>query len=480
MNNLKVYKHSILVLFVLGLFGTSFGQFKSVESFDVTGDDVVISVNTSHTNVTFETWNKNRVEVEAFVDGENLSEAEKKEIFDSWNFEVLGNSSRVVITSYPELHFDGNTLFPDLSNMKELEFLGPMMKDMPIMATFEMPALPEQLFSDIGDLQFDYEAFKADEKEYMKKWDAQMKEKFGKDFQIKMEKWGQEFSKEWDDKNGEKLSKEWQMQMEAWGEKFGKEMEVWGQNLEKDMEIWVQELDDDSKNDANSHFTKKVITSPNGNKTIILKSKKTGELRDVKATKNIIIRMPKNSKSEINVRHGEIKMADVMNVKATLNYSPFTANSIDGGASLINAAYAPVIVDNWKHGTLYLKFVDDCTISTVNKLNLRANSSDVLIGTLVDEATMVGSLGNFKIDEISNGFTAINITLKNNDAFIKMPGTAFTFAFDGKKSTLKYPKALLLESKKQGDRVLVTGFNKQVNATRKINLNALYSNVTLH
>ena len=480
MNNLKVYKLSTLVLFVFGVSFGSFGQSKSVEGFDVSGEDVVISVNTSHTNVTFETWNKDRVEVEAYVEGEGLSEEEKKEIFDSWNFEVLGNSSRVVITSFPGLHFGDNTLFPDLSSMKQLEFLGPMMKDMPIMATFEMPVLPEKLFKSINDIHFDYEAFKDNEEEYMEKWDAQMKEKFGKDFQIKMEKWGEEFSKEWDEKNGAKLSEEWQMQMETWGEKFGKEMEVWGQNLEKDMEKWAQQLEEDNKNDPNSLFTKKVITSPNGNKTIILKSKKTGKLKDVKATKNIIIRMPKNSKTEINVRHGEIKMADVMNVKATLNYSPFTANSIDGGATLINAAYAPVIVNNWKHGTLYVKFVDDCTISTVDQLNLRANSSDVLIGTLVNEATLVGSLGNFKIDEIADGFTSVNITLKNNDAYFKMPNTSFVFDFDGKRSTLKYPKALHLNSKKQGERVLVTGFNKLANSPKKIRLNALYSNVVMH
>ena len=115
-----------------------------------------------------------------------------------------------------------------------------------------------------------------------------------------------------------------------------------------------------------------------------------------------------------------------------------------------------------------------------NKLNLRSNSSDVLIGTLVDEATLVGSLGNFKIDEIANGFTSLNITLKNNDAYFKMPSTSFVFDFDGKRSTLKYPKTLHLDSKKQGDRVLVTGFNKQANSPKKVQLNALYSNVVMH
>ena len=343
-----------------------------------------------------------------------------------------------------------------------------------------MPVLPKTLFHDIENIQFDYEAFKDNEEAYIKKWDAQMKEKFGKDFQVKMEIWGEEFSKECDEKNGVKLSEEWQMQMEAWGNEFGEEVEVWGQKLEMDIEKWAQQLEDDSKSSPNSLFSKKVIRSPNGNKTIILKSKKTGKLKDVKATKNIIIRMPKNSKTEINVRHGEIKMADVMNVKATLNYSPFTANSIDGETTLINAAYAPVIVDNWKDGTLYLKFVEDCTISTVEKLNLRANSSDVLIGTLVDEAALVGSLGKFKIDQIDKDFTAINITLKNNDAYFKMPNTAFVFAFKGKRSTLKYPKTLQLDSKKQDDHVLVTGYNKQANSPKKIVLNALYSNVVMH
>ena len=34
-----------------------------------------------------------------------------------------------------------------------------------------------------------------------------------------------------------------------------------------------------------------------------------------KAKKKIIIRMPKGTKTDINVRHGEVKMADVYNIK---------------------------------------------------------------------------------------------------------------------------------------------------------------------
>jgi len=471
------YKFRILAILLLGVSFTTTAQNKKIESFEVAGDDILISVNTSHTNITFETWNKDKVEVEAYIEGENLTEAEKKQILESWNLEVLGNSSRIVVSSYPGLNLGGMEALSGLSELGRLEFLGPMMENMPVMTTFEMPVMPDDLLKNMGTMKFDYEAYNKDEEAYMKKWEAEIKEKFGKDFQVKMEKWGDEFAKEWDEKNGERLSAEWEAKMEAWGEKFGKEMEAWGENFGKDMEKWAKQFEDENPNGT---FTKKVITDPNGNKTILLKSNKTGKLKDVKATKHLIIRMPKNSKTEINVRHGEIKMADAINVKATLNYSAFTANSIDGGATLINAAYAPVIVNEWKRGTLYVKFVENCTISTVDRINLRSNSSDVLIGTITGDATLVGSLGNFKIDAVSKGFNSINITLKNNDAIFAIPNNNFNFTLDGKRSTLKYPKVLNLTSSKKGERVLIQGYLNRPNPNKIFTIDALYSNVTLH
>ena len=197
----------------------------------------------------------------------------------------------------------------------------------------------------------------------------------------------------------------------------------------------------------------------------------------MKATKNIIIRMPKNTRTEIDVRHGEIKMADLRNVRATLNYSPLTANSIDGDETLINAAYAPVIVDDWKYGTLYLKFVDNCVISNIESINLRSNSSNIFIGMIAQNADLTGSLGSFRIDEIGKNFKKINITLKNNDAMLFAPDTAFTFYFTGKKSTLKYPRSLELTNSKKGDEVLVQGFKIKRNPNKALTINALYSNL---
>ncbi|MEZ4858784.1 MAG: hypothetical protein R2781_08235 [Flavobacteriaceae bacterium] len=97
---------------------------------------MLVEVNTSYTNVIFETWNKDMVEVEAFVEGKDLSEKEKKEIFDHWKFDVLGNSKKVVITSNPSQYAEGIGLFGGTEALKSLKALKSLEK-MPVIA--EMP-----------------------------------------------------------------------------------------------------------------------------------------------------------------------------------------------------------------------------------------------------------------------------------------------------------------------------------------------------
>ena len=195
--------------------------------------------------------------------------------------------------------------------------------------------------------------------------------------------------------------------------------------------------------------------------------------------RTIIIRLPKGTKTEVNVRHGELKMADAFNLKANLNYTTMTANSIDGGKTLINASYAPVIVNNWQDGTLAIKYVDECKINTVKNIQLSANSSDVVINTVLKNANLSGSFGNLYINDISNDFGKIDIVLENTDAKIKLPASAFTFNYNGKKSTLLYPKSLQLTTSKDHGSVLVKGFNKANNSSKTVTINATYSNVKM-
>ncbi|MEL6812262.1 MAG: DUF4097 family beta strand repeat-containing protein [Bacteroidota bacterium] len=307
--------------------------------------------------------------------------------------------------------------------------------------------------------------------EEMEKWGEefgkdmeQWGEEFGEKFGAEMEKWGEEFGKDmekWGEEFGEKFGKE----MEQWGEEFGKDMEKWAEQFEKDAEKWAEQYDD------------------NGNRTLILRDNDKGLFDEavIKAKKTIIIRMPKGTRTDINVRHGEVKMADARDIKANLNYATLTANSIDGGKTLINAAYAPVYVNYWGNGMLDLKYVDDCKLNTVAKINLEANSSNVNINSLSKEAFLSGSFGSLFINNITNDFRSVDIVLENTDATVSMPKAAFDFYFNGKKSRFKSPAALELTTKNKSDsRSLLKGFYKSDNSGRSVTINASYSNVNFN
>lgn len=472
MKNTKLYKRktAFLLLLLIGTFGYS--QQKRVESFNVS-DNVEVSVNTSYTNIIFETWNKDKVEVEAYIDGEKLSEKEKQNLMKNWNLNITGNSKKINISSD-----SGNQSFA-MSDMPSMDFIGPLMENMvmPMIQNIRVPPLPNDLLENLGNVQFDYEAYQKDEKGYMKKFEAQMDKKFGKDFQRKMEKWGESFEDSWDDKRADSIGEAYGKRMEAWGEAYGKRMEAWGEQFGKKMETWADQFDEDN-DDEGSNYIKTVTKSPNGTSIVIQGSRNT-KSSSGNGKKTIIIRMPKNTKTNVNIRHGNLKMADANNMRANLDYTPFKANSIDGGQTSINASYASVVVNTWKQGSLNVKYVDNCSIENVQNLSLSANSSDVRIGNITKQAFLSGSFGDLRIDKISDGFETLDINLENTDARVKVPIGAFSFYFNGKKSTLKFPKTLQLKESKNADRVLVKGFNQNNSSNKTITINSTYSNVSL-
>ena len=469
--NLELLNRKPAVLLLLLLGSAAFSQQKYVESFNV-ADDVEVSVNTSFTNVVFETWNKNKVEVEAFIEGKNLSEKEKQELMKNWNLDITGNSKEVRITSNDGVHAFA------IDNMPEMDFIGPLMENMvvPMIHNIPVPPLPPDLMENIGNIRFDYDAFEKDKEGYMQKFEEQMDRNFGKDFEEKMEAWAKQFEESQYRKNADSLGKAHGKKMDEWGEAYGKKMQAWGEAYGKKMEAWAKELEENYK-DHGGNFNKTVTKTPNGTSVIIHGSKSGGAVKNSKKT--IIIRLPKNAKTNINIRHGELKMADVNNVRANLNYSPFTANSIDGGKTLITASYAPVAVNTWKQGVLNVKFVDDCSLETVQNIRLQANSSDVRIGNIIHQATLSGSFGELSVEKIVSAFRTVDIHLENTDAKISVPDGAFSFSFNGRKSTLKYPKTLQLNESKNADRISVKGYNQNNNSNKTLTINSNYSNVAL-
>ena len=558
MNNLKIYRHKIIIIAVLWCTVSSIAQ-SHKESFGVT-KDVVIEVNTSHTNVVFETWNKDKVEVEAYIDDKELSAKQKQALLDNWDLDILGNSKKVVITSNHNGHW-GNSLesLGALKSLKELEDLKghefwenlgdmPILKDLGELPVWEQIANIDfaNITADIPDFErfenwpfsdarpsikskdgsinynfnnegadtFNRDKYKKDKKGYVSKlnkkygtnvsvketdaWLAKV-DQWTSDFEEEMEDWGEKFGNQFEQKFGPEFEREMEIwgenfgenmekwaedfeeqygkQIEQWGESFGKDMEKWAEKIEEDVEKWAEQFGENGGN-----VKTKIITSPSGSKTILLDSDEDHGLfgNSKKVRKTIIVRMPKNTKTDINVRHGEVKMADAYNIKADLKHSRFSANSIDGGETLINAAYAPVLVNNWMAGELAVNYVEDCRLNKVEKIALQANSSDVTIITLSEEAFLSGSFGNLFVNTISPNFKSLDITLENTDAVLSVPNASFIFYYNGKKTRFEPPSSLELTSQNTNNgRSLLKGFYRSKNPDRSITINASYSNVKL-
>jgi hypothetical protein len=519
MKSLLAYSHKIatVVLFLFATIGT--GQDRAIERFKV-GEDALVEVDVSYADVVFETWSKNTVAVETYIEAEGLSNKEKKEAFDAWNVDVLGNSKKVIISSNSGdnwNNFDASFAFENLESLSGLEALKSLgdidwdiaVPDIPNFETF--PKWPfsksrpnvkggdhSNASSKMGNsFDFDTDTYEKNKQNYVDKlnrkyntkvtvravdnWLEEL-EQWSEGFEEVMETWGEDFGREFELKFGpeferkmEKWGEAFGRDMETWGEAFGKDMEQWGENFGKEVEKWAEQFDD-----SDGNYSKTVTTDEDGNTNTNISFKgttKSGKSAK-KIKKKIIIRMPKGTKTIINVRHGEVKMADVYNINATLKYASFVANSVDGGASLINASYAPVSVNNWVEGDLKVNYVDDCKLNTINNINLEANSSNVNINKINKKAFLSGSFGELAIYNVSNSFEIIDIVLENTDATIKIPDAPFSFYFNGNKSPFSAPASLEINKNVNGGRVVLNGFNKSKSA-KSLNINASYSNVSL-
>ncbi len=439
MNNLTQYMRRLTVITVLLLSISVFAQKEYVESFKATSDKTV-KLNTSYTQIIFESWDKNKIEIEALIDGEHLTKEEKQTLFDDWDFSIEDTGETVVVNSRGMSSNTGSSN-NILDAMSRVSFSDPFMSDFfaSQASFFSMPGMTEGILSQMSGMNFDYQAFQENPKEYMASFEKKML--------------GSE-------KNGMK-SKDRMKEMES------------------QIEGTMRRMEEQFKNNG-MDYTQKTIVDASGNKTYIIEGSSNEVMKKrLTGKKTLIIRMPKKTATEINVRHGEIKMASASNVKAILNYAPFQAESIDGEDTDISAAYAPVVINDWKNGKLYVKYVDRVTLNSVGEINLTSNSSGVIIGTIGNSAKISSAFGTLRIDHVDDNFKKIDLQLDNTNTGIIIPSSAFTVSFNGKRSSLRYNKNIELSQRKQYDRVLVDGYHKSRDAEREIMISAAYSNLVL-
>jgi hypothetical protein len=360
---------------------------KTKQSIEV-NKDVTIDLNTNYVEIEVDTWNKNTVEIEAYLESSELSEQELKEAAANWKLDIDGSMDNVsigssggravVIRGYNENDYSVylKELEQQLADMPPVPEL-PQMPSLPEMPEFpELPDLPEG----VKRIEFDYEAYKRDGEKYLEKWSKEYEEKYGKEFEREMETWARKFGESdyqrkmevWANEYAKKFEGQWGKDMEKWGEEFGKkfgeewarDMEKWGEafgrDFEKQMENWGERFGRQMEREAREIERMAARAEREAAMSSRTKSREEAERArqeaakaraytvrgyrapksDSKVKKVIKIKIPKKARLKVNVRHGELTFASVIyDLKASVAYAPFTATEIDGGSTSINVSY---------------------------------------------------------------------------------------------------------------------------------------------
>jgi hypothetical protein len=499
---MNTYKIITLTLAFLGVFSLSAQQ--KLEKLNKTvnaNKDVTLNLNTTHTNIEISTWDSNKIQVEAFVESSELSKEDLQKVLDSWDVDIEGSGANVTIETFGgfggnwnfNFDFSGLEMLRDLNipDIPEIDFEMPEMPELPEMdiEVPEMPELPElpELPDGVHNVQFDVEKYKKEGEPYLEKWSQEFEDKYGKGYKEDMKKWAREFSKvDWDG---------YSVRMEKWGEefgkrfgdKFGKDMEKWGEEFSKkfdgkwaeDMEKWGEEFGEkfgkewEEKGKVIEERMKAFEKEWEGKEDELEKRFEDMEKRNNKVKKTIKIKMPKDTKMKVNVRHGELKFASVIyNLKADLSHSSLLAERIDGSNTSISASYSPVLVNHWDAGELKLRYVDDALLKNVKTLMLQSNSSDINIDFLRGNSIINGSFGELTIHNIVDSFNSLNIVLENSDAKIKLPKTDYNLQYQGSRSRFKHPK----KTDKENASSFSTG---NLSSGKTIVINAKYSTIVM-
>lgn len=464
------------------------------ESFNV-NQNTEININTSHTDIEFDTWNKNQVSVEAVIELEGATEEEAERFFKNNGIKILGNSSEIEISTKNEASWSGAHLagvpgydedfvieIPDIAPFfADIEI--PDLPDLPEMAVAPnmapLPPLPPMEFG-----AFDYEEYQERGEAYLEEWSEQFRESFDEDWAKQMEEWGEQFKLNM--KEYQEHQQEYMKEHEAMREERLKEQEAMrkeAEELREEARVLQQEALKEAREmekEAKRVHRDVIISGNNSRAPKIYYHSPDGKSGKYKVKRSIKIKMPKSLKLNMNVRHGKVILAEnTKNLNASLSYASLLASTIDGDKTNIVAAYSPVSVERWNVGSLNTKYSGEIALKDVKYLTLDATSSEVVIDRLLKKASLKNNLGSLIIQSISPEFTAIDITVKNGQLQCGLPDTAYKILAKESYSSFDFPDGLTLERSGDRSHSVHQGYNLSEAAQKSIIINSSYSEVSL-
>lgn len=478
-NPCKLYS-ALLSVLLLSAPAWAQKQEKTFTSGFKTNKDVKVIVETGYSDVILETWNKNEVAVEAVMEVEGVSEKEAQELFREWGLEAVGGKDQVRISTRPATHamymvqgsplpedfeFDFDFTFDD-SLMAPVVPPAPPMPPMPVKPVSPNHPVPPPppVPPHMDKHHFDYEAYEREGDAYMKKWQEEFRKEFDAQWKAEFDQWRKEFEREM--KNHEQIRKEMEMQR----------AEMMKQHED------VLRNRDSIKAQIRREFDRAKTEQLRAEKKAVRYMIRTGEAnKNVKVKKTIRIKMPKDAKLELKVRHGEVILSEnLKHIDARLDYSSLTAVAVNGKETVINASYTPVRVEQWNAGSLRVEYAKAVNLKRVQSLKLDAVSSRIDIGAVLDEALIAGRFGDLSIGSLSPQFKLLDLQLDNTDTRIVLPkNTAYTYQFSGVSSDFSAPKALSLNFSSKYGKKLAKGYVLSAAAPRSVVIQAQYSDVVL-
>ncbi len=491
MNSYKQMPFKNLVMLLCLINTAAFGQKQTKtynELFNVNAE-TVLDISTNNADIEFETWDKNQIAIEAVIELEGASQEEAEAYFQNAAMNIQGNSKRVEISTGTEntwlwdrasaghdnINFDGNFSFEIDSlytGLPSVDF-DHIIFDMDAMD--ELPPIPPV------PSPFDYEAFKEDGEKYLKEWQEEFSKGFDKEYEERLAEWAERVAERAKAKKDRLKEREARLKKRnAQQLKRMEEREKSRAKMEKKrLEALEKRLDARAKaresrtmifHERRQHEAPNIfyISSDNGHK-------------NYKVKKTIKIKMPKGNKIQMNVRHGEVKLAEnTKNINANLSYSNLNAFTIDGKETTIVASYSPIVVMKWNNGQLQADYSDKVDLREVTDLRLRSTSSDVTIDRLLKKAHITNKFGPLQVNYVSKDFDEIDISLQNAELFCETPKASFSIYVKGTSSKFTAPADVKLEQTKNANTIVHKGYSISKNNDKSIIINSKYSDVVFN
>lgn len=402
----KSYKN-IITFVAICFLGTAFAQKfdkKFTENFK-TNNNVEVAINASNTEINVTTWNKNEVQVSAFIEVEGISKKEAEKYFKNWNFEALGNKNKVQITSKGNRssRFKNDFVFSDDFDIQIPEI------DMSNIETIVMPNIDfdfdlENISAIVKDFDIDETVVKNGKYSFMWKDDEH-------DIEINSKEEWEAFKKT---KDYKELKEKLKIDKEKMRKEFVESKKLMKKELEK-AKLEIKQIDKERIKEelerANAEIKKMKLNFSSDSKDVIINGKK------VKINKRIEIKVPKGATFDLNTRHCKVKLPNAV-ASGNVKYGSFNANNLLGGK--LNIDYSKVTINHLNACTLFLNNVTDAKIASVTNTAMSNNSSGVNINRVNQNVNITDKFGELTIQHIIPKFEIFKLVLDNSEAKISL------------------------------------------------------------